>query len=72
MLSGKSHENVIQGHFVTFGLGAKNLTEQENCMPLAPTSVYGEGVYGNPTNTAMVEGFHALTHARVARVDPTM
>ena len=38
----KLHENVIQGHLVTLGLGAKNQTEQQDCMLLAPTSVCGK------------------------------
>ena len=42
MLSCKSHENVVQGHLVTLGPGAKNQTEQQYCMSLAPTGVYGQ------------------------------
>ena len=42
MSSCKSHENVIQGHLVTLGPGTKNQTEQQHCMLLALTSVYGK------------------------------
>ena len=62
MSSCKSHENAIQGHLVTLGLGAKNQTKQKNCMTFAPANINGKGQHGNPTNTGMVEGFAELTH----------
>ena len=61
MFSLKSHENVIQGHLVTFGPGVKNQMDQKNCMSLAPETLYGKGQYGNTTKTGMVEGFSKLT-----------
>ena len=51
MSSWKSHENVIHEHLVTFVLGAKNETEQKNCMMLTPITMHGKGQYQNPTNT---------------------
>ena len=62
MSSWKSSQNVVQGHFVTFGLGAKNQMEQHNCMSLAPICVYGKFRYGNTTNSRMVYFFAELTH----------
>ena len=38
----KSHENAIQGHLVNLGPGAKKQMEQQDCMPLALTGVYGQ------------------------------
>ena len=40
MSSCKSHENVIQGHLVTLGPGAKNQMEQQDCMSLALIGVH--------------------------------
>ena len=51
MSSCKLHENVDQGHLVTLGLGEKNQTEHQDCMPLPPTSVYVQFRYGNNTKT---------------------
>ena len=62
MLSWKSHENDIQGHFVNLGPGAKNQMEQQDCMLLAMECVYGKFWYGNTTKTGMVEGFADFTH----------
>ena len=62
MSSCKSHENVVQGHLVTLGPGAKNKMEQQDCMPLDLTIMYGQCCYGNTTNTGMMEGFAVLTH----------
>ena len=62
MSSCKSHENVIQGHLVTLGPGAKNQTEQQGCMPLALAGVYGQFQHGNTTKTGTEEGFSELTH----------
>ena len=62
MSSCKSHENVIQGHFVTLGPEVKKQTEQQDCMPLDLTSVYGQFRHGNTTKTRTVEGFAKLTH----------
>ena len=67
MSSCKLHENVVQGHLVTLGLGVKNQTEQQDCMSLALTGVYGQCQHGNTTNTVKEEGFSDLTHhVRVA------
>ena len=66
MSSWKSHENVIQGHLVTLGPRAKKQTEEQYCIPLALTSVYGKCWYGNTTKTRTVEGFQTWpTNARV-------
>ena len=62
MLSCKSHENVVHGHLVTLGSRAKSQTEQQDCMSLAMTGVYGQCRYGNTTKTGLVEGFTDLTH----------
>ena len=62
MSSCKLHENVVQGHLVTLGLGEKNQTEQQDCTSLAPTGVYGQCRHGNTTNTSTEEGFAELTH----------
>ena len=62
MLSFKLHENVVHGHLVTLGPGAKKQTKQQDCMSLAPTSVYGQCRYGNTTKTGTVEGFVESTH----------
>ena len=35
--------------------------EQQDCMSLAPTGVYGQCRHGNTTNTGMEEGFLDLT-----------
>ena len=64
MLSWKLPQNVVHGHLVTFGPRVKKQMEQHNSMPLAPTSVYEQGWYGNTTNSPMVEFF--------CRVDPPM
>ena len=58
----ESHENFIQGHLVTLGPGLKNQMEQQDCMLLAPISVYCQCRYGNTTKTRTVEGFVELTH----------
>ena len=42
--------------------GSEKQTEQQNCMSLAPKTLYGQGRYGNPTNTEMIEVFVELTH----------
>ena len=62
--SWKSHENVVQGHLLTLGLGAKNQTEHQYYMSLALTGVYGQCRHGNTTKTGMVEVevFSELTH----------
>ena len=62
MSSYKSHENVVQGHLVILSLGAKKQMEQQDCMPLALMSVYGQCRYGNTTKIGMVEVFAELTH----------
>ena len=62
MSSCKSHENVVQGHLVNFRPGAKKKTEQEDCVPLAPTSVCGQCRRGNTANTGSGEVFAELTH----------
>ena len=62
MSSCKSHENAIQGHLVTLGLGAKNQTKQQDCMLLAPIGVYGQLQHGNTTKTGTKDGFADLTH----------
>ena len=62
MSSCKSHENVVQRHLVIFCPRAKNQMEKQNCMLLAPTSLYGKCRYGNTTNNSTVEGFVELTH----------
>ena len=65
--SWNSPQNVVQGHLVTFGLGEKNKTKQHNCMPSAPASVYGQGQYGNTTNSHTVEFLQSWpTNARVS------
>ena len=46
MLRVKSHENVVQGHLVTFGSEAKKQTEKKNCMTLSPANMYGKGHMG--------------------------
>ena len=62
MSSCKSHENFVQGHLVTLGLGEKKQMEQQDCMLLASASVHGKCRYGNTTKAGMVEGFVELTH----------
>ena len=62
MSSWKSHENVVQGHLVTLSMGAEKKMEQQDCMLLALTGVYGKCRYGNTTNTGTVDGFIELTH----------
>ena len=45
-----------------FGPQVKNQMDKHNCMSLAPESVYIQGLYGNTTNSFMVDLFAELTH----------
>jgi hypothetical protein len=38
----RSHDNAVQGHLGNLGPGAKNQTEQRDCVPSLPASVYGK------------------------------
>ena len=62
MSSSNSHENVVQGHLVTLGVGEKKQIEKQDCMLLSLKSVYDQCRYGNTTKTGTVEGFVELTH----------
>ena len=57
----RSHENVVQGHLGHLGPGAKNQTEQRDCMPSAPASVYRQCRRGWTTITGSVQGLAELT-----------
>ena len=57
----RSHENIVQGHLVTLGPGAKNQTEQRDCMSSAPASVYGQCRHAWTTITGSVQGLQELT-----------
>ena len=53
---------MVQGHLVTFGPEVKNQIEKHNLMLLDHVGVYGQGRYGNTTNSCTVDFFAELTH----------
>ena len=62
MSSWKLPQNVVQGHLVTFGPGAKYQMEQHNFIPLDSAGLYRKGWYGNTIYSLTVEFFAEFTH----------